>query len=132
MNCFDQLTRQQYLSLETFRKNGVGVKTPVWFVLEGDILYVRTAANSGKVKRIRNSSKVNIAACKMDGAPLGEWFPATAREVKDADIARKVDHLLDQKYGLMKKMFGLAAKLQGRQDTILEVKERKKSLMPVE
>jgi PPOX class probable F420-dependent enzyme len=88
--------------------------------------------NSGKVKRIRNSGRVNVAACKMDGAPLGDWFPATAREVKDADVARKVDHLLDQKYGLMKKMFGLAAKLQGRQDTILEVKEREKSLMPVE
>lgn len=132
MNCFDQLTRQQYLSLETFRRNGVGVKTPVWFVIEGDTVYVRTVANSGKVKRIRNSGRVNVAACKMDGAPLGDWFPATAREVKDADVARKVDHLLDQKYGLMKKMFGLAAKLQGRQDTILEVKEREKSLMPVE
>jgi hypothetical protein len=63
----------------------------------------------------------------MDGAPLGDWFPAVAREVKDEDIAQKVDHLLDQKYGLMKKVFGLASRLQGRQDTILEVKAREKS-----
>jgi hypothetical protein len=31
-----ELTRQQYLNIETFRKNGQGVKTPVWFVEDGD------------------------------------------------------------------------------------------------
>ena len=44
MNAFDQLKQQQYLNLETFRKSGVGVKTPVWFVQDGDTLYVRTLA----------------------------------------------------------------------------------------
>ena len=127
MTGFDQLTEQQYLNLETFRKTGLSVRTPVWFVMEGETVYIRTVANSGKVKRIRNCGLVNLAPCKMDGALLGDWFPAVAREVKDVDIARKVDHLLDQKYGLMKKMFGLASRLQGRQDTILEVKAREKS-----
>lgn len=124
MTAIDQLNKQQYLNLETVRKNGVTVRTPVWFVRDGEIVYIRTVANSGKVKRIRNNGQVAIAPCKMDGAPLGEWFPAVAREVKDNDIAKKVDHLLDQKYGLMKTLFGLASKLQGRRDTILEVKAR--------
>jgi len=48
-------TSQQYLNLETFRKNGAAVKTPVWFVQDGDAIFVRTLANSGKVKRIRNN-----------------------------------------------------------------------------
>ena len=48
-------TSQQYLNLETFRKNGAAVKTPVWFVQDGDATFVRTLANSGKVKRIRNN-----------------------------------------------------------------------------
>lgn len=122
MNALDLLTQQQYLNLETFRKSGVGVKTPVWFVRDGDSLYVRTLANSGKVKRIRNNARVNIAPCKVDGALLGDWRPATAREVKDSDISRKVDRLLDKKYGLMKKMFALASALQGREYTILEIK----------
>ena len=52
---------QKYLNLETFRKSGVGVKTPVWFVQEGDVLFVRTGAIRVKVKRIRNNSQVNIA-----------------------------------------------------------------------
>ena len=86
----------------------MGVKTPVWFVQDGDTLFVRTVANSGKVKRIRNNAQVNIAPCKMDGALLGDWVQAIAREVKDQEIDRKVDQLLGKKYGLMKTIFTLA------------------------
>jgi uncharacterized protein len=124
MNPFDQLTKRQYINIETFRKSGVGVKTPVWFVQEGDVLYVRTGADSGKVKRIRNNGQVNIAPCKTDGALLGEWFPATAREVKDEEIDRHADRLLDKKYGLMKKMFALSAAMQGHKYTLLEIRAR--------
>jgi len=124
MTMFDQLTRQQYLNLETFRKSGVDVKTPVWFVQDGDTVFVRTVASSGKVKRIRNNDQVNIAPCKVDGALLGEWVPATAREVKDSDTDRKVNRLLDQKYGLMKKMFAVSSALQGRKYTVLEIKQK--------
>jgi PPOX class probable F420-dependent enzyme len=124
MTIFDQLTQQQYINLETFRKSGVGVNTPVWFVQDGDIIYVRTVANSGKVKRIRNNAQVNIAPCEADGALLGEWVPALARELKDGETDRKVNRLLDKKYGLVKKMFGLVSALQGRKDTILEIKQR--------
>jgi PPOX class probable F420-dependent enzyme len=124
MTLFDQLTEQQYLNLETFRKNGIGVKTPVWFVQDNCALFVHTAANSGKVKRIRNNGEVNIAPCKMDGSLLGDWLPAKASELSDDETNRKVDRLLDKKYGLMKKMFGMASTLQGRQYTILEMKVR--------
>ena len=124
MTIFDKLTQQQYINLETFRKSGVGVKTPVWFVQDGDRIFVRTVANSGKVKRIRNNGQVNIAPCKVDGALLGDWIPATAREVKDKDTDRRVDRLLDKKYGMMKKMFALASALRGRKYTAMEVKVR--------
>ncbi len=118
----EQLTKHQYLNIETFRKTGVGVKTPVWFVQEGETIFVRTVADSGKVKRIRNNGGVKIAPCKSDGTLLGEWIPATAREIKDVEIDRKVDRLLDKKYGLIKKMFALASTIQKRKSTILELK----------
>jgi PPOX class probable F420-dependent enzyme len=124
VNTFDILTRQQYLNIETFRKSGVGVKTPVWFVQDGNTVFVRTVANSGKVKRIRNNPNVNITPCKVDGALLGEWIPAAAHEVRDSDTDRKVNRLLDEKYGLVKKMFGLVSMMQGRKDTVLEIKLR--------
>lgn len=122
MEKFDQLTQQKYINLETFRKSGVGVKTPVWFVVDGNTLFVRTIADSGKVKRIRGNQQVTLAPCKVDGAVVGDWLTATAREVKDADTQKKVDRLLDKKYGLMKKMFALASVLQGRKNTIIEIK----------
>ena len=56
-----QFRDQEFLSIETFRKNGIGVKTTVWFVQEGDMLYVWTIGDSGKAKRIRNNARVNIA-----------------------------------------------------------------------
>ena len=124
MTSLDPLAQQQYINLETFRKSGVGVKTPVWFVQDGDTIFVRTVTNSGKVKRIRNNGKVNIAPCKVDGALLGDWLPAPAREVKDKETDRKADRLLDKKYGLMKKMFALTSALQDRKNTVLEIKVR--------
>lgn len=122
MNSVDQFNKKQYLNLETFRKNGASMKTPVWFVQEGETMYVQTVANSGKVKRIRNNGCINVAPCKMDGTPTGTWVLANAREITDPEISKKVNRLLDKKYGLMKKMFSLGSARQGRQDTILEIK----------
>jgi PPOX class probable F420-dependent enzyme len=122
MKSLEQFSKKQYLNLETFRKNGDCMKTPVWFVQEGETIYVQTMANCGKVKRIRNNERVNVVPCKMDGTPTGTWVPATAREITDVEISKKVNRLLDKKYGLMKKIFALGSTRQKRQDTILEIK----------
>lgn len=122
MDELNQFNRQKYLNLETFRRSGESMKTPVWFTQEGETIYVRTMANSGKVKRVRNNSRVNIAPCRMDGTVTGEWIPAQAREVPGIEIDTKVDRLLDKKYGIIKKILTRQAKKEGRQDTILEIK----------
>ena len=121
VNKDQNFSSQQYINLETFRKNGAGVKTPVWFVQDSGTIYVRTIANSGKIKRIRNFTQVNIAPCKVDGALLGDWHSARAVEINDADIHQKVDRLLGQKYGIMKMLFALSAKLQGKQNTVIKL-----------
>ena len=122
MNTLEQFAKQKYLNLETFRKSGESMKTPVWFTQDCETIYVQTVANSGKVKRVRNNGRVNVTPCKMDGTPVGTWVPADAREITDAEVSKKVNHLLDKKYGLMKKMFSLGAARQSRLDTILEIK----------
>jgi hypothetical protein len=58
---------QQFLNLETRRKSGVKVQSPVWFVEDDGVLYIRTQSNSGKVKRIRNNARVRVAACDARG-----------------------------------------------------------------
>ena len=122
MVALEQYKRQKYLNLETFRKSGESMKTPVWFVQDGETLYVCTVANSGKVKRIRNNGRVNIALCKMDGKVSGVWVPALAREITDPEISTKVNRMLGRKYGLMKKLFDNQRTQKGAKDTILEIK----------
>ncbi len=122
METFEKLEKQQYINIETFRKNGEGVRTPVWFVREGEAVYVYTIADSGKVKRIRREPRVNIAPCKMDGTPVGDWFSASAREIPDEDTGIRVDKLLDKKYGLTKKLFGLSGGMRKQKHTVLEIR----------
>jgi len=116
------IARQQYLNLETFRKSGVPVRTPVWFTQDGSAIFVITAADAGKVKRIRHNSQVNIAPCKMDGTPLGGWVPAVARIVSDDATIHQVNQMQDQKYGLFGRILSLPQKLRGTKTTVLEIR----------
>ena len=93
----EQIAGQKYISLKTFRKNGVGVATPVWFGEEGDKLYVMTRSDIGKTKRIRSNPQVRVAPCTIRGAVTGAEFAATARilPVEDHGRARKA---INRKY----------------------------------
>jgi PPOX class probable F420-dependent enzyme len=104
---------QQYLNLETYRKSGQAMRTPVWFTESQGQLYVRTIDNSGKVKRIRNHSNVRVIACDAQGNIKGEWMDATARLVTDPTEAERIEHLFDEKYGETKKHFDQQRKVQG-------------------
>jgi PPOX class probable F420-dependent enzyme len=70
---------QKYISLTTFRKNGAGVATPVWFGENDGKLYVMTRSDMGKTKRIRNNPQVRVAPCTIRGKVAGPEFAATAR-----------------------------------------------------
>ena len=83
-----QIHEQKYISLTTFRKNGAGVSTPVWFGEDGGKLYVMTRSDMGKTKRIRNSPQVRVAPCTIRGKVTGPEFPATARILPKEEHAR--------------------------------------------
>jgi PPOX class probable F420-dependent enzyme len=122
MNRLEEFAHQNYLNLETFRRNGEGVKTPVWFAQEDEILYVVSLGSSGKVKRIRNNGRVNVAPCRMNGKVDGSWLPALAQEITDPEVKARVDRLLDRKYGLMRKLFGGRSSRRAGPDIVLEIK----------
>lgn len=122
MTMLDQFAGKKYLNLETFRRNGEAMRTPVWFVQDGQMLYIRTVAESGKVKRVRNNPRVNVATCEADGKLTGPWVAATGREVRgEPEIESKVDQLLDVKYGEVKRELARKAAEAGRRYTILEI-----------
>src|ERR1700756_1284089 len=99
---FASLQGRKYLNIETFRKNGQGVRTPVWFAgeLEDDApekLYVYSTADSGKAKRIRNNARVRVAPSDARGKLLGEWVEARA-EIVTGTNAEHGMQLLNKKY----------------------------------
>jgi PPOX class probable F420-dependent enzyme len=122
MNPLDQFSDQTYLNLETFRRNGAGMKTPVWFVQQGEKLYVRTIADSGKVKRIRNISRINISPCRVDGEPIGNWSAARGREVQSTStFEESINRLFDLKYDDRYREVTRKSAGSGRKYTVLEI-----------
>jgi PPOX class probable F420-dependent enzyme len=109
-----QFDENRYLSLSTFRKTGVEVKTPVWFAAMGNKLYVFTTPDSGKVKRLRNSSRARIASCDVRGNVKGEWRDVTARLFDDADLVARAHKALRSKYGWQMAMTDFGATIAGR------------------
>jgi PPOX class probable F420-dependent enzyme len=110
-----QFESQQYLNIETLRKSGEAVKTPVWFVQEGEIFHIWTEAGSGKAKRIRNNGAVRIAPCKASGELLGDWIPAHAQADESPDAITNLEKLMKAKYGPMFNIFGFLGKMRGGQ-----------------
>jgi PPOX class probable F420-dependent enzyme len=102
----EQFQNKEYIRLETFKKNGQIIPTPVWFVVENDALFVRSYANSGKVKRMRNNPHVRITPSDAMGNPHGVTIEGTAIRT-NADMEIKISQLLYRKYGLMKMSFDL-------------------------
>ena len=105
---------QEFLSLETFRKSGEGVKSPIWFVQEGDSLYMWTVGDSAKIKRIRNNPQVKIAPCKRFGEVTGEWITAQASVDDSPAAVRHVEELLRRKVGFGFIVFGLIDGIRDR------------------
>ena len=101
------LAGEKYINLETYRKNGRGVRTPVWFVEsssgDGSILYVRTSDDTGKYKRIRNNPSVQVAPCDMRGSLKGKWVKGEAR-IASEEEKLKAFKMLEKKYGIIYKM----------------------------
>jgi PPOX class probable F420-dependent enzyme len=119
---FASLEGRKYINLETFRKNGQGVRTPVWFAAEppsgpAEKLYVYSTADSGKAKRIRNNPRVRIAPCDMSGRVLGEWIDGRA-EIVTGDEAEHGIRLLNRKYFPWKQLLDFFAKF-GRKGRVV-------------
>lgn len=114
LDALDALRRGKYVSVTTYRRSGEGVPTPVWYALSDGELVFWTGAGTGKVKRIGNDARVQVAVCDVRGriAPGAAAYDGTARVLDDADKAA-ARRLLARKY-LMVRLTDVARKLTGR------------------
>lgn len=102
---FKEIGNPTYIALETFRKSGEGVVTPVWAVAEDGKLYVWTVGDSGKVKRIRNNGRVRVAVSDSRGAPKSDWVEGEARVLDSQSDEEAQRKRLAAKYGWQFHMF---------------------------
>ncbi|MBO0724096.1 MAG: PPOX class F420-dependent oxidoreductase [Blastocatellia bacterium] len=109
-----QFAKEKYLNLESYRRNGQGVRTPLWFVEDNGVLYFYTPAHSYKVKRIAANPRVRVVPCDMRGNVKGEWVDATARRIHGEE-SRRANELLDRKYGLAKRILNFLARIRGHE-----------------
>ncbi|ART69589.1 PPOX class F420-dependent enzyme [Mycobacterium dioxanotrophicus] len=105
---FADVAKAQYILLTTFTKDGRPKPTPIWAAPAGDRLLVITQEKSWKVKRIRNTPRVTLAACDARGNPKSEAVEATARILDKAH-----NGATGKRYGLIGKAFNVFSKLRG-------------------
>jgi hypothetical protein len=110
---FETFAGHKYISVETVRKSGEGVKTPVWFAeaaldAPAPVLYVYSTGDSGKAKRIRNNPRVRVAPCDMRGNVTGDWVDARA-EILQGEAAAVGMRALNRKYMPWKQLLDIFA-----------------------
>jgi PPOX class probable F420-dependent enzyme len=108
-----EFAKYRYINLATFRKSGAEVKTPVWFAVMDSKIYAYTAGKSGKVKRLRNSSRARIAPSDARGNPLGDWRDTNARIIGDSARKERSFAALKAKYGWQVSVLTFFARVAG-------------------
>jgi len=108
---FDQ---HRYVSLATFRRSAAEVRTPVWFAAAGERLYVVTAGDAGKVKRLRHSPRLRVAPCGSRGRVHDAWQDGVGCVVTDAGVIARAHAALRAKYGWQMWLLDLSSRLSGR------------------
>ena len=108
------LDRQRYVALATFRRTGAEVRTPVWFAAMGGKIYLFSAGESGKVKRLRHSPRARVAPCDVRGEVRGAWWDGAARIVTEPDVIERAHAAVRAKYGWQGWLGDLFSRLTGR------------------
>jgi len=108
------LATEKYVSRATFRRSGVEVKTPVWIAPMKGRHYVFSEGDAGKVKRIRATPRVRLAACDMRGKVKSDWLEGRARIVSEPALIVQIRRALRDKYGWMMWLTDFLATLSGR------------------
>lgn len=104
------LARHHDMALQTRKRDGTWVTTPVNPLVEDDHVFFRTWHTSGKAKRLRNVPEVRFAPSTVRGRPTGPWLRGRAT-LLDGDDAAHAAALINRRYPLLQ---GVAVRLYHR------------------
>jgi len=110
----EQFIDQKYINLETYRKDQTSVKTPVWFVINNDQLYITTKETTGKVKRLRNNQNARIAVCSMKGDIKSDWVDVGLENIPEESDVEKIVKLRKKKYGFSARLISIITSQKGK------------------
>jgi PPOX class probable F420-dependent enzyme len=120
LTSFNSLDRNPFIALTTYRKNGTPVMTPVWFVRQDGKLFVWTAADSGKAKRLKNNPCVQLGPSNHSGKLLGTVQAGLAHSVSTGGFPA-LEKAFKAKYGWQVRLFAFLWKIQGHPHTYIEI-----------
>jgi len=110
----EQFIDQKYINLETYRRDQTPVKTPVWFVIEKDQIYITTKETTGKVKRLRNNQNARIAVCSMKGEIKSDWVDVGLEKITEESDVEKIVKLRKKKYGFSARLVSMFTSQKGK------------------
>lgn len=93
----EQFENQEFINIESFRKDGSGKKTPVWVLKDANVLYIQTGAGSYKLKRMKQNPHVRVTPCTVDGTVIGTWVNGEAFEPVGEE-ERRLDRLYHERF----------------------------------
>lgn len=109
----DRLAAERYVVLTTFRKDGRAVPTPIWVAGDGGELVFNSVRDVGKVKRIRNSGRVEVQACDLRGKKTHGAVASGQARLLDLDETKRVQQVIGRKYGVVGRVSMFFSKLRG-------------------
>ena len=103
---------QKYINLETYKKDGTPIRTPVWFMIDNEVIYIITREKTGKVKRLKNNQNIRIVPCSFKGESKNEWINGVAQKITGNNAERAIK-LRKKKYGISVRLAGLFSSQKG-------------------
>jgi PPOX class probable F420-dependent enzyme len=98
-----QLDTEKVVLLQTRKRDGSWVDTPMNIAVQGDRAYFRTPGKASKNKRLRNFPEVQIRPCTWSGKPTeGPAMTARAR-LLSGEESKAAGRLIDKKYPVLQR-----------------------------
>jgi PPOX class probable F420-dependent enzyme len=117
----DRLAAERYVVLTTFRRDGRAVPTPIWVAGDGGELVLWSERKAGKVKRIRNSGRVEVQACDVRGKKTHGAVVGGQARLLDAAGLERARKAIARKYGFAGRVTILFSKLRGPADRTIGI-----------
>lgn len=94
---------EKVILLQTRKRDGSWVDTPVNIAVEGDRAYFRTPGVASKNKRLRNFPAVRISPCTWSGKVTGNPMEATARMLSGEESSA-AGRAINRKYPVLQRI----------------------------